>query len=107
VSRQVNELEEDLGARLFARTTRKLSLTEAGQLYYERVSNIINEVSAVFITIEQVLFRASPLVLTFKLTNADSVPGAYLFAAQSLHFDMLRIFPPSPAGGIFASGSGL
>ncbi|MCZ6862590.1 MAG: LysR family transcriptional regulator, partial [Alphaproteobacteria bacterium] len=44
VSRRINELEEDLGARLFARTTRKLSLTEAGQLYYERVSNIINEV---------------------------------------------------------------
>ena len=32
VSRQINDLEENLGAILFARTTRKLSLTEAGQL---------------------------------------------------------------------------
>ena len=44
VSRQINELEEDLGAILFARTTRKLNLTEAGQLYYERASSIINDV---------------------------------------------------------------
>ncbi len=44
VSRQINELEDDLGAVLFARTTRKLSLTEAGQLYYERAIGIINDV---------------------------------------------------------------
>ncbi len=53
VSRQINELEEDLGARLFARTTRKLSLTEAGQLYYERVSNIINEVDEAKLALSQ------------------------------------------------------
>ena len=43
VSRQINDLEDYLGARLFARTTRKLSVTEAGQLYYERATQIINE----------------------------------------------------------------
>ena len=44
ISRQVNELESELGVRLFHRTTRKLSLTEAGQLYYERAGRIITEV---------------------------------------------------------------
>ena len=44
VSRQINELESDLGVRLFHRTTRKLSLTEAGQIYYERAGRIITEV---------------------------------------------------------------
>ena len=44
VSRQINELEADLGVSLFARSTRKLSLTEAGQLYYKRAVRIINEV---------------------------------------------------------------
>lgn len=53
VSRQINELEEDLGARLFARTTRKLSLTEAGQIYYERSSNIIDEVDEAKLALSQ------------------------------------------------------
>ena len=43
VSRQINELENHLGARLFTRTTRRLSVTEAGQLYYERAAQIIND----------------------------------------------------------------
>ncbi len=53
VSRQINELEEDLGARLFARTTRKLSLTEAGRLYYERATSIINDVDEAKLALTQ------------------------------------------------------
>ena len=44
VSRQINDLESHLNARLFNRTTRQLSLTEAGQIYYERAARIIMEV---------------------------------------------------------------
>ena len=44
VSRQIGELEDDLGARLLHRTTRKLSLTDAGRLYYERASKILVDV---------------------------------------------------------------
>lgn len=36
LSRRIAELEAHLGARLLNRTTRKLSLTESGQAYYER-----------------------------------------------------------------------
>ena len=36
VSRTVSRLEEELGVRLLQRTTRKLHLTDAGHLYYER-----------------------------------------------------------------------
>ncbi len=53
VSRQINELEEDLGARLFARTTRKLNLTEAGQLYFERAHSIIDEVNEAKLALSQ------------------------------------------------------
>lgn len=39
-SRQVNALEEHLGVRLLQRSTRRLSLTEAGQIYYEKARRI-------------------------------------------------------------------
>lgn len=44
VSRQINALEEALGVRLLIRTTRKVNLTEAGQLYFDHVSRIISEI---------------------------------------------------------------
>ncbi len=53
VSRQINELEEDLGTRLFTRTTRKLSLTEAGHLFYGRASSIINDVDETKLALSQ------------------------------------------------------
>ncbi len=43
VSRQVAALEDSVGAQLMHRTTRKLTLTEAGRLYFERVSRILAE----------------------------------------------------------------
>ena len=42
VSRHVAELEDELGTRLFHRTTRKLTLTESGTLYYEHVARILD-----------------------------------------------------------------
>ena len=53
VSRQINELEEDLGARLFHRTTRKLSLTEAGHIYYERAARVIMDVDEARLAVSQ------------------------------------------------------
>jgi len=44
VTRYVADLEEHLGARLLNRTTRRLSLTETGQVYLERVQQILQEV---------------------------------------------------------------
>ncbi len=41
ISRQVAELEAHLGALLLNRTTRKLSLTETGQAYYERCVQLL------------------------------------------------------------------
>ncbi len=44
VSRKVTELEERLKSRLLQRTTRKLSLTDAGRTYYEYCARIAGEI---------------------------------------------------------------
>ena len=44
VTRLVADLEKHLGARLIHRTTRKLVLTETGELYLERVRQILAEI---------------------------------------------------------------
>ncbi|MEQ8427193.1 MAG: LysR family transcriptional regulator [Gammaproteobacteria bacterium] len=43
-SKHVQYLEQLLGVRLFNRTTRKLSLTEVGLAYYEKVDSILNDI---------------------------------------------------------------
>jgi DNA-binding transcriptional LysR family regulator len=53
VSRQINELEDSLRTRLFQRSTRKLSLTEAGEIYYGRATRIIAEVDEARLAVSQ------------------------------------------------------
>ena len=45
VSRKVQELESRLGAQLLHRTTRKLGLTEAGNVYYEHSQRIARDLT--------------------------------------------------------------
>jgi DNA-binding transcriptional LysR family regulator len=45
VSRHIGALEESLGCRLVNRTSRKLTLTEAGELYYAKVGDILQQIA--------------------------------------------------------------
>lgn len=45
ISKEINKLEERLGVRLMNRTTRSLSLTAEGELYFQQCQNIIGEAS--------------------------------------------------------------
>ncbi|MEM9331520.1 MAG: LysR family transcriptional regulator [Pseudomonadota bacterium] len=42
VSRRIKDLEQNLGAKLLRRTTRFLSLTEIGEIYYKQVENAVD-----------------------------------------------------------------
>jgi DNA-binding transcriptional LysR family regulator len=46
ISRRVTELEATLGVRLLARTTRRVTLTEAGAAYFARVQPLLEELNA-------------------------------------------------------------
>ncbi|QQX89210.1 LysR family transcriptional regulator (plasmid) [Cupriavidus necator] len=43
LSRRISSLEKAIGLRLLHRTTRKIELTEAGQVYFERCKRIVDE----------------------------------------------------------------
>jgi LysR family transcriptional regulator for bpeEF and oprC len=45
ISKQISGLEERLGVRLLNRTTRSVSPTEAGQLFYQHCENIIESIA--------------------------------------------------------------
>jgi LysR family transcriptional regulator, regulator for bpeEF and oprC len=53
VSRAVARLEADLGIRLLQRTTRSLTLTEDGAMFYQRCQQILDELEEVEISVKQ------------------------------------------------------
>lgn len=44
VTKVIQELEAELGVRLFQRTTRKVKLTNEGELFYQRANAILNDI---------------------------------------------------------------
>src|SRR5260221_3944032 len=93
VSRRIRSLEARLGTSLFHRTTRRLSLTETGQAYYERARRILADV----IEAEEVARRlqtelkgtlkvAAPM--SFGLLHLSPAVGAFLLAHPQLEIDL-------------------
>src|SRR3546814_4027839 len=75
VSRKVQELEARLGAQLLHRTTRKLGLTEAGNVYYEHSQRIARELdrSEEHTSELQSLMRNSYHVFCLKKKNTQHI----------------------------------
>jgi DNA-binding transcriptional LysR family regulator len=53
VSSRIAKLEKQLGVRLLNRTTRRVNLTEEGQLFYEHCTRILKEIDLIETTIGQ------------------------------------------------------
>jgi DNA-binding transcriptional LysR family regulator len=83
VSRKVSDLEERIGARLLHRTTRKLGLTDAGRMYFERAAPIVSDIEQVDQAVSE--FQTSPrglLRVTAPLSFALLGPMVASFLEQ-------------------------
>ncbi|MEX0707293.1 MAG: LysR family transcriptional regulator [Woeseia sp.] len=87
VSKYVSRLENRLGARLLNRTTRRLSLTEVGRVFYERSRDGLAD-------IENALAEVSALQGTPRGTVKLNVPMSFgiLHVAPALP-EFLRLYP--------------
>ena len=100
VSKNIGELETHLRARLLNRTTRRLSLTEAGAQYYERVSHILDDLDEADGSVGDLqqqpagLLRVSaPITLTL-LTISPALPrflARHPGISLDLHLDDRRV----------------
>jgi DNA-binding transcriptional LysR family regulator len=84
VSRTVAALEDELGVRLFQRTTRKLSLTEAGHVYLARVAPLVDE-----------LERARDEALALSKGANNQAQGT-LRMTSSVSFGIIQLAPLLP-----------
>ncbi|MBT9317948.1 LysR family transcriptional regulator [Leptothoe spongobia] len=62
VSKNVRELEQSLKTQLIQRTTRRLSLTETGQLYFQKVCSILDELATVEETVADLAVKPHGLL---------------------------------------------
>jgi DNA-binding transcriptional LysR family regulator len=94
VSRRVADLEARLGVRLLQRTTRKLSLTEAGELYHRHCVAMREQAEAADEAVARVLgeprgtVRVSCPVTLAHTTIGPLLPG-FLAAHPQVRVDML------------------
>ncbi len=86
VSRQVQQLEEQLGVKLFERRTRALVLTDAGDRYYREVSSALAHLREATAAVRA---RTTPIVrVTTTLTFASLWLVPRLAAFQKAHSDI-------------------
>jgi DNA-binding transcriptional LysR family regulator len=94
VSKQVTQLERSIGARLLNRTTRALSLTEAGAVFYEHCSRIVEEMEEAKLAVSRLhseprgLLRLSAPVAFGRLHIATALPDL-LTTYPELKIDMV------------------
>ena len=87
VSKYITALEDHLGVELLRRTTRSLSLTEAGRAYRERCADVLGEIQALEASLrESVAAPRGPLRVT-------APPGLASHYLEVMTKDFLARFP--------------
>ena len=95
VSRRISALEKAIGLRLLHRTTRKIELTEAGQIYFERCKRIVDEARLAHEQLGELLAQPSGVLrasLPVDFANIYLAPliaeFARLYPGISFDFDL-------------------
>jgi DNA-binding transcriptional LysR family regulator len=94
VSKHITQLEKSIGSRLLNRTTRALSLTEAGAVFYEHCVRIVEELEEAklavsrFQTAPRGILRVSAPVAFGRLHVASALPE-FLTLHPELRIDMV------------------
>ena len=79
LSRQIKELENELGAKLFDRNNRKVVLTEAGKYFEREVNNLLQTLDAIALKTKKIAentsgdFRIAYISSTFSITISKLV----------------------------------
>jgi DNA-binding transcriptional LysR family regulator len=87
LSRRVQLLEENLGVRLLQRSTRRLTLTEAGRIFYEHCAAMLVEADAARLAVDQL--RSEPAG-TVRLTCPQMLAQ---FSVMKMLADFMRLHP--------------
>jgi len=93
VSRYVSELEQRLGVRLLHRTTRRLSLTEEGEVFHARCREILSSIEASEAEISTRTGSASGLLkisvpLSFGVKHLAGLWAAFMTAHPQVSLDV-------------------
>ena len=93
VSRNVAMLERNLGIRLFQRSTRKLTLTEAGERFLDAIRNNLDELQAAIASVATLRLTAAG-VRDRRRAAAENPPVSALRTKDS-RFASVSIGPSS------------
>lgn len=92
LSRRISELEKSIGLRLLHRTTRKIELTEAGQIYFERCKRIVDEARLAHEQLGEMLAQPSGVLrasvpVDFAVTYLATLIAEFAALYPSITFD--------------------
>ena len=89
ISKNVQELEKELGTQLIHRTTRRLSLTETGQLYFQRICHILDELENAEETVSDLSARPRGLLrVTVPMSLGLTHVATIIYQFQAVYPDI-------------------
>ncbi|MTI42105.1 transcriptional regulator, LysR family [Roseibium hamelinense] len=89
VSQQVRTLEETLGTRLITRTTRRLSMTEAGERYFAYACDILEQIAEADRSVQSAEAQMSGrLAVSLPVGFAETVLAEFVVGFKKAHPDI-------------------